>query len=85
MGKQPRKPPRQTGPQMRKYRVSKQQSAGNELVGKILADLKAEGIEPDSRETELLEHDAAGYVIPFIPFWPATVRSGSPARLVLVR
>jgi hypothetical protein len=31
------------------------QSAGDELVGKVLADLKAEGIEPDSRETEMLE------------------------------
>jgi hypothetical protein len=31
------------------------QSPGDELVSKILADLEAEGIEPDSRETELLE------------------------------
>jgi hypothetical protein len=33
-----------------------EKTAGEKLVDKILTDLKTEGIVPDSREAELLDH-----------------------------
>jgi hypothetical protein len=35
--------------------MSKSKTPGEELVSKILADLKDNGLQPDSRESELLE------------------------------